>query len=590
MESSPAGINFQTAATAALERCKRGIVLPFSFDPLRLQSDLERVSPQEWAPHYNEADYGGRWRGVALRSRSGTTGDLAAWQGGSGCFADTPLLDRCPYLRQALAAFPCPLQSVRLLALAPGSFIREHRDPGLNRDNGEARLHIPIQTSTSAEFYVAGERLLLEEGRCYYVNVSLPHRVDNRGDRERIHLVIDAVVDDWLADLFSRAEGEDWHIPHCEAPPLGFAEFRERVFESPELRDELRRIGERGNLIARAVEMGRQLGFQFNLADVGACFGGAPAGSAATAEGWTPVKVSFPGGEPVAEWIYTGSLRFTEPFFQDSARLAKRNPFTALFRREMPLDAAESLDALAPTGFIFHMSRCGSTLIAQMLASLDRCVVISEAAPVDEVLQAGLLVADLPRKRQVRWLRQVVAALGQRPRGTESLYFLKLDSWHIHHMALIREAFPGVPWIFVHRRLEDVVASQLRQPGLPGAPGALDPRILGLCFEDIVTLDREQWCRRVLSGFLDAAAGFRSDPSGMFVDYSQLPEAVWGGIGSHFGVLFSEAEIKQMREAARFDAKNPRQPFQPSPAAGDGNPPRPSASNNLPVSGVCASD
>src|SRR5215472_9331102 len=101
MESSPAGINFQTAATAALERCKRGIVLPFSFDPLRLQSDLERVSPQEWAPHYNEADYGGRWRGVALRSRSGTTGDLAAWQGGSGCFADTPLLDRCPYLRQA---------------------------------------------------------------------------------------------------------------------------------------------------------------------------------------------------------------------------------------------------------------------------------------------------------------------------------------------------------------------------------------------------------------------------------------------------------------------------------------------------------
>src|SRR5215469_7585172 len=251
-----------------------GIVLPFSFDPLRLRADLERVCAEEWKPHYNQADYGGRWRGVALRSRSGAIDDLDASHGGPGRFVDTLLLDRCPYFRVVLAAFPASLKSVRLLALAPGSFIREHRDPGLNRDNGEARLHIPIQTSTSVEFYVAGERLLLEEGRCYYVNVSLPHRVNNRGDRARIHLVIDAVVDDWLADLFSRAEGEDWHIPHCEAPPLGFAEFRERVIESPELRDELRRIGERGNLITRAVEMGRQLGFQFNLADVGACLGG----------------------------------------------------------------------------------------------------------------------------------------------------------------------------------------------------------------------------------------------------------------------------------------------------------------------------
>lgn len=567
-----------------------GIVLPFSFDPLRLKADLERVLPEEWKPHYNEADYGGRWRGVALRSRSGAVGNLYVLPGGAGDYLDTPLPARCPYFREVLAAFRCPLKSVRLLALAPGSFIREHCDPPLGQENSEARLHIPIQTSADVEFYVSGERLMLEEGRCYYVNVSLPHRVNNRGDRERIHLVIDAVVDEWLGELLQRAADEGWHIPRGAAPPLGFAEFRERVTESPELREELRAIGSRQELIARAIEMGRQLGFQFNEADALASSQTSPVRSSAPADGWTPVKVSFRDGEAVAECIYTGSFRFTEPFFQDSVTVAKRNPFTAMFRREMPLDAADSLDPLAPTGFIFHMTRCGSTLIAQMLASLDRAVVIAEAAPLDDVLQAGLTISDLPRERQVGWLRQIVAALGQRRGGAESLYFLKLDAWHIRHMALIREAFPDVPWIFVERRIEDVIASQLRQPGLPALPGAMDPRILGLRFEDILTPDREHWCRRVLSSFLEAAAAFRSDASGLFVDYSELPEAVWGRVASHFGVRFSETEVAQMRETARFDAKNPQQLFQPLPAAGDCNPPRPSASNNLPVSGVCASD
>jgi len=47
------------------------------------------------------------------------------------------------------------------------------------------------------EFYVCGERLALEEGGCYYVNVNLPHRVNNRGTKPRVHMVIDAAVDDW---------------------------------------------------------------------------------------------------------------------------------------------------------------------------------------------------------------------------------------------------------------------------------------------------------------------------------------------------------------------------------------------------------
>jgi hypothetical protein len=543
------------------DACPGGFVLPFRFDAVRLRAGVACVRPEEWAPHYNENDYGGQWRGAALRSANGSVRDLRARCGNEAGFTDTPLLDRCPYFREVLAAFPCPIKSARLLGLAPGSFIREHSDHALDYADGEIRVHIPVQTNPGVEFYVAGERLHLEEGGCYYLNVNLPHRVNNSGQTERIHLVIDAEVDEWVHELFRRARAEGWKIPR-HAAPREFEEFRNLVIRTPELREEMRSIPDRREFLSRAVERGRALGFHFTEADAGASVHspGLPESSEAP-QGWTPVKVFFRGSQAWAEWIWTGRLRFTEPFFEDSVRVALRNPFTALVRREMPLAAADRIEGLAPAGFVFHMSRCGATVIARMLAALDRAVVISEAPPVDQILQAELSLPDLPRREHLRWLRQAVTALGQRHSGGELLYFLKLDAWHIHHLPLIREAFPGVPWIFVRRNPEEVIASHLRQPGILAAPGVMDPRVLRLRPEDIRALSREQWCTRVIGGFLAAADAFRGDPSGLFVGHAQLPDAVWGPIASHFGVQFSRDERARMRDAAGFDSANPAVSF-----------------------------
>jgi hypothetical protein len=336
-------------------------------------------------------------------------------------------------------------------------------------------------------------------------------------------------------------------------PPRGFEEFRLRVIESGELRERLHRISGRHEFAGRVVAAGHEAGFEFTEADVGASL----ERSNAAPQGWMPVKVLFRDGQALAEWIWPGARRLTEPFFEESVRAARRNPFTAQFRREMPLEAADATEALSPTGFIFHMSRCGSTLVAQMLAALDRTVVISEAPPVDDVIRAPLMLPELSRAQQIRWLRQVIRALGQRRSGGESLYFVKLDAWHIHHLPLFCEAFPAVPWVFVQRRPEEVIASQLRRPGMPGLPGALDPRLLGLRLEDVTSLSREQWCSRVTGGFLEAAGAFRNDPRGLFVDHAQLPDAVWGPMARHFGVRFNDEEITRMRERARFDAKTP---------------------------------
>lgn len=529
-----------------------GIRLPFRFDPARLKADLAMVEEREWSPHYNRGDYGGLWRGAALRSAGGCATDLAAEAHGPRDFRDTPLLGRCAYLRQALGVFQCPLKAVRLLDLAPGAFIREHVNNALDYEDGEIRIHIPIATNPEVEFYLAGERLLLNEGGCYYVNVNLPHRVNNRGSTGRIHLVIDAGVNEWVRELFRKAEAGRWSIPRAPLPPRGFEEFRRFAIETPEVRDALH------SGAASPVDAGRAHGFDFLASDAirGAC-----TDAAAPLDGWTPIRVFVRQGRPFAEWIYTGRRALSEPFFEGTMRSALRNPFASAFRRETPLDAAGG--TLAPSGFIFHMSRCGSTLAAQMFAALPQVTVVSEAPPIDETIQASLAIPGLPLEDRVRWLRWTVAALGQRRTGAETHYLIKLDAWHIHNLPLIRAAFPHAPWIFLHRETAEVLASQARCPGRLALPGALDPRSLGMRPEDIATVPREQWCARVLAGFRSAAAAAAGDPAVRFVDYRELPAAIPDAVAPHFGIEIGAADRELMLHAARFDAKNPAAPFQP---------------------------
>jgi hypothetical protein len=514
------------------------LCLPLRFDLSRLQADLAAIPSSDWSPHYNERDYGGEWRGAALRSASGAPGDLRSV---APQFHDTPLLDRCPYFREVLSAFPCALRAVRLLGLAPGSFIREHTDDALDYEDGLVRIHIPVQTNAGVEFYLAGERLLLDAGGAFYVNVNLPHRVNNRGEWERVHLVIDAEVDDWVRALFESST----EIPRCSAPWRGVDAFRTTVLADPALREQLRAIDDRHEFLATAVRLGREADLDFHEGDLEALLHGA---ARAGEPGGLPIAVSVRDGNAWVEWIDAGGRQLTEPFFDDTVRASLRNPYARFSRRESPIGPGEH--TTAPSGFIFHVSRCGSTLVSQLLAAAGYRV-ISEASPVDRVMQEG----------RADWLRWIVAALGA---GRPS--FVKLDAWHIHQLPLVREAFPDTPWIFVYRNPAEVLISHRRSPGRHMLPGALDPRALAMAPDDITAVPRDAWPARVLEKICESALRHHDDPRGLFVDYRELPDAMWTAVARHFGLDLRDNEVARMRDASRFHAKNPAALFEPDTA------------------------
>jgi aspartyl/asparaginyl beta-hydroxylase (cupin superfamily) len=115
-------------------------------------------------------------------------------------------LAECPAIARFLDSLQCPVMSARLLSLERGAIIKPHRDVELAFERGEARLHVAILTNPDVEFFVDDRRVVMEAGSCWYINANLTHRVANRGNADRIHLVVDCRVDDWLRDRFAEAD------------------------------------------------------------------------------------------------------------------------------------------------------------------------------------------------------------------------------------------------------------------------------------------------------------------------------------------------------------------------------------------------
>jgi mannose-6-phosphate isomerase-like protein (cupin superfamily) len=178
--------------------------LDIPFDIQAVQEEV-RSLPAQWHAHFNSAHYAGRWTAIALRS-PGADGDRILPGAAEGVeYGDTPLLDKCPAIRGLLAQLLCPVMSVRLMNLEKGAVIKTHRDQDLAFEKGEARLHFPVFTNEGVHFFANDDLLKMREGECWYVNVNLPHRVLNEGDTDRIHLVVDMIVNDWVKDLFGKA-------------------------------------------------------------------------------------------------------------------------------------------------------------------------------------------------------------------------------------------------------------------------------------------------------------------------------------------------------------------------------------------------
>ncbi len=181
--------------------------LPLTFDRDLLVRDLDHVSASGWIRHAVKQNYDGDWSVIPLRCAAGATHPLRMIYPDptARSFVDTALLQGCDYFRHVLDAFRCPMRTVRLMRLAPGSAIKEHTDLDLSFEAGTVRIHIAVTSNDGVEFYLNKSRIVMAAGDAWYLRLTDPHSVVNRGSVDRVHLVIDANVNAWLEALFESA-------------------------------------------------------------------------------------------------------------------------------------------------------------------------------------------------------------------------------------------------------------------------------------------------------------------------------------------------------------------------------------------------
>ncbi|MFJ2686103.1 aspartyl/asparaginyl beta-hydroxylase domain-containing protein [Pseudomonas sp. NPDC087342] len=232
--------------------------LPVTVDlPLLLQA-LAAIGEDEWHGHFNTAYFAGDWSGVALISAADALTELSPGLG-------EPQV-RAPWRRdvrwqQGLRDLPLDIVSARLLRLGPGGQIHEHRDYDLGEPGADLRLHIPLLSPPQVDFMLDGQRMPMTAGECWFLDLSRPHRVDNRDCSARVHLVLDCRPGPWLEQAI--IEG----LPTTPAPDVGegaLLQFQRLVASDPQLSQTLQGLADTEVFVVCVLEMAAERGLVFS--------------------------------------------------------------------------------------------------------------------------------------------------------------------------------------------------------------------------------------------------------------------------------------------------------------------------------------
>ncbi|MBY8820822.1 sulfotransferase [Sphingomonas colocasiae] len=349
--------------------------------------------------------------------------------------------------------------------------------------------------------------------------------------------------------------------------------FRDHAIGNPALLQHLASIHDDSVFAAAVVEVAAAQGIPLSTADVRralmsgpidlARFDAAPPRWSAWPDPqWLPSAAVMGGPELVVEWVHFAGRRLTESFFMDSLLRARPLPINRLMRYRTLLSSfaknAPHDDLPVPDGFIFHLSRCGSTLAAQMLGAMDGMIVLSEPPPLDDVIQWARVRADVPVELRVEVLRAMVGALGRDRTGGARHYVVKLDCWHTLELPLLRLAFPDTPWVFLYRDPVEILVSHMRMRGVQTVAGAF---VDDFGIVDGQNMPVEDYAARVLAKIAEAAIEHQALGGGLLINYDALPGAVEAQILPHFGIEPDGDARARLQAASGRDAKAPLQAF-----------------------------
>jgi hypothetical protein len=280
---------------------------------------------------------------------------------------------------------------------------------------------------------------------------------------------------------------------------------------------------------------------------------------------WLPIKLVQENNETCCRWLYLGNQNFDDPFFDETISKCRLLPENANLKK-----CVSSLDILphwsahinhiTPAAIIFHVSRCGSTLLSQLLALNPANIALSEVPFFDDILRMGFRNNSMDHSTPM--LKAAVTFYGAKRKEQQQNLFIKADSWHIHFYRELRQLYPQIPFILLYRKPDEVIRSHQRKRGMQAVPGLIEPGIFGFDKETISYADLNGYMTRVLETYYNAFIQIlETDNEAFAFDYKEGMATVVQKMMGICGINISAGEIKLMEERGTRHAKFPEQQF-----------------------------
>ena len=212
-------------------------------------------------------------------------------------------------------------------------------------------------------------------------------------------------------------------------------------------------------------------------------------------------------------------------------------------------DIGKAPPGTAPAGAIFHVGRCGSTVLSQALKHHGGVVVYAEPLPLNDLLSTPRAWRRESIIAALRSLGAAFAAHAGKP------YVLKFSSWSTLFCDLVVEAFPQMPWVFAVRDPVEVLETIVRNPP-PWFQGDSDQARLiaervDPCHQG---MSAEEFGARLYRAFCDAISPLDRG-RGLLVEYEMLRDSL-PAVAAHFNMSLTDEQRQRMAESTRQYAKS----------------------------------
>ena len=225
------------------------------------------------------------------------------------------------------------------------------------------------------------------------------------------------------------------------------------------------------------------------------------------------------------------------PMFRDLASASRCGRGRANAHCVVREDARKkNIKPVKPSGFVFHESRVGSTLVANMLAAVPTNIVYSESAPPPAVLNH---CRSCSKQRKTDILQKLIALMGASPTNYHTHLFFKFQSATVPNIRSLLDAFPETRAVCLCDPVQTMMSLQerrrqracLRQRRSP--PPATIKILKAESAGGIPDVAREP-LRAHLAMLASSALDAMGVPTGLLVDRASMPGALEPRSSRHY--------------------------------------------------------